>query len=135
MVLARERMTTALATFLGALAILLAAVGIYGVTWNAVARRTPELGVRMALGAPPRGIAALVVKGVLQQVAVGVAAGIPLSLWSAKWIVTLMAGVDPQDPEVLAVAAATLAISAVAAAARPALRAAKLGPLRAIRSE
>jgi putative ABC transport system permease protein len=134
-VLARERMTSALAGFLGFLAVLLATVGIYGVTWNAVARRTPEFGVRMALGAQPGSVAGLVLRGVLKLVVAGVVAGIPAALWSSKLIADLMVGVPPRDFSVLLASSALLAVFALAAAWFPARRAARVDPIQAIRCE
>src|SRR5437870_2770007 len=84
--LARERVMATLAGFFGAVALLLAALGLYGVTAYAVARRRVEIGIRMALGAAPAGVVRLVLSRVTMLVAAGVAAGVGVSLWASTFV-------------------------------------------------
>jgi putative ABC transport system permease protein len=130
---ARERLLATLASFFGALALLLAGVGLYGITSYAVNRRRSELGIRMALGAAPRGIVRLVVTRVFVLVALGAAIGIATSLWASRFVATLLFGLDPRDPTTLV--GATLVLTAIAAAAAwlPAWRASRIDPAHVLR--
>jgi putative ABC transport system permease protein len=134
-VLARERMATTLAGFLAGLAVLLASVGIYAFMRHAVAGRTPEFGVRLAVGASPADLAALVVRDVAALALAGITAGLPLTLWSSRLVRGSIFGIPALDPVVLLIAAATLIAVAFAAAWHPARRAASISPVEAIRAE
>jgi predicted permease len=131
----RERMAASLAAFLACLAILLASIGIYGIMRNMVARRTQEFGVRLAVGASPADLVGLMFREVGTIALVGSAAGIPLALWSARVVSTLIFGAPTVDPVALLFAAAVLAAAILAATWRPACRAAAINPLDAIRTE
>jgi predicted permease len=135
--LARERMAASVAAFLAGLAVLLGSIGIYGLMGHAVARRTPEFGVRLAVGASPADLAALVFREVATIVLAGIAAGIPLALWSSRLVGGFIFGASTRDPVILLFlfAAAVLAGAAIVAAWRPARRAAAINPLDAIRAE
>src|SRR5437870_5374017 len=117
----------------GATALLLAAVGLYGVTAYRVARRTNEFGMRMALGASRRDIAALVMRGALSQVGFGLVAGVPLSVAAAYALRAQLYGVSPFSVPVLALAATIVAVCAVAASVLPARRATAITPMAALR--
>jgi predicted permease len=134
-VLARERMAASLAGFLAGLAALLASIGIYAFVRNAVAIRTPEFGIRLAVGASPADLAALVFRDVAALALGGIAAGLPLTLWSSRLVRRSIFGIPALDPAVLSIAAALLVAVAFAAAWRPARRAAGISPLEAIRTE
>jgi ABC-type antimicrobial peptide transport system permease subunit len=129
---ARERLLATLSGFFGALALLLAALGLYGVTAYAVARRRVELGIRMALGTTPAGIVRLVLARVAVLVAGGVAAGAAVAWWAASLVGSLVHGLTPHDPVTLAGAAALLAGVALVAGGLPARRAARLSPARVL---
>jgi predicted permease len=129
---ARERLLATLSGFFGALALLLAALGLYGVTAYAVARRRVELGIRMALGTTPTGIVRLVLARVAVLVAGGVAAGAAVAWWAASLVGSLVHGLTPHDPVTLAGAAALLAGVALVAGGLPARRAARLSPARVL---
>jgi putative ABC transport system permease protein len=116
-------------------ALLLAAGGIYGVTAFLAAQRTREIGVRIALGARPREILSLVLGQGLAPVAGGLAAGLALSMGLSRLVEGLLFGVAARDPATFALAPALLAAAAAAASAVPALRAARLDPVRALRLE
>ena len=88
--LAQDRLVAMLSGFFGALALLLAGLGLYGVTAYAVARRRTEIGIRMALGAPPAGVVRLVLSRVLLLVGLGVLVGASLSLWASTFVATLL---------------------------------------------
>ena len=90
-----------LSMFFGGLALLLAALGLYGVTSYAVNRRRTEIGIRMALGADSVGRRALVLRRVAWLVAIGVVAGAAISLWASKFVSTLLYGLEPRDPMTL----------------------------------
>jgi ABC-type antimicrobial peptide transport system permease subunit len=123
-----------LAAFAGA-ALLLAALGIYGVVAHAVGQRTREIGIRMALGATPRDIRRLVLSSGTAVVAAGLAAGVATALAVMRLLSSLLYEVSPRDP--LALSAAAVALGAVALAAHwiPARRAARVAPLEALREE
>ena len=119
----------------GILALVLAAVGLYGVTAYSVARRTSEIGVRMALGANRSGIVRLVLRGAFLQILIGLLIGIPASIGCARLISAQLYQVKGWDPVVLAGAIITLSVCALVASIIPARRAASIDPVRALRTE
>ncbi len=129
------RMGATMFSAFGALALIVAAVGLYSVLAYSVARRTREIGVRMALGAPAADVARLVVRQAMLPVLGGAAAGGVLALLGARAAAALLYGVRPADPVSFAVAAASLLLVALAAAYLPARRAARISPSIALRSE
>ena len=130
-----ERMVARLTTLFGALALLLAAVGLYGVTAYAVARRTSEIGIRMALGANRAGVIVMVMRGALIQAALGLAIGIPTSLVCMRFVESQLYDVTGMDKGVLMTSMLTLAVAASIAGLIPARRAASIDPARALRTE
>jgi putative ABC transport system permease protein len=119
----------------GALALLLAAIGLYSVIAYNVAQRTHELGVRVALGAQVGDVVRLVVTDGLRLVAIGVAIGTVAAFWAGRWVKPLLFEVSPKDPAVFAIVALTLLAVAIAASWVPALRASRVDPNVALRSE
>jgi ABC-type antimicrobial peptide transport system permease subunit len=130
-----DRFIATLTVAFGALATLLAAVGLYGVLAYTVAQRTREMGLRMALGADRRRVIGLVLGGAFRRVAVGLLLGLPLALGSGYLLSAQLYGVSYWDPVALAVATASLALAALVASVVPATRAAALAPMRALRTE
>ena len=133
--ISRERLLAALSGFFGALALLLAGIGLYGVMSYNVARRRNEMGIRMALGAEPGGLLRMVLGEVAAVAVCGLAVGIALALASTRLIASLLYGVPPNDPRTLALAAAVLAGVAAAAGYVPARRASRMDPMAALREE
>ena len=131
--LTRERLLARLAGLFAVLALLLAGIGLYGVIGYSVSRRTRELGVRLALGASPGGMAWLVIRDSLVTVALGLGAGVVLWLAVDRVTTNLVAGVQPDDALTMSVSVAILAAVGALAAAIPAFRAARVNPLEAIR--
>jgi ABC-type antimicrobial peptide transport system permease subunit len=132
---AQQRAVASLAGLFGIVALLLAAVGLYGVTAYSVAQRTNEIGIRMALGASRTNVVRLVLRGASFRVLLGLGFGIPLAIGAGRLISAQLYGVSSWDPFALAVAAATLALSAFFAAVIPARRAASIAPMEALRNE
>jgi predicted permease len=130
-----NRLMARLTSAYGVLALLLAAIGLYGVTAYAVTSRTREIGVRMALGADRGRIVRTMLRGPFGQTLIGLAIGAPLALVAVRAISAQLYGVEPQNPLVLGGAMLALAASAIVAAAVPAWRAASLDPTRALRAE
>jgi predicted permease len=131
----QDRLIARLMSFFGALALLLACVGLYGVMAHSVVRRTNEIGIRMALGAGRGNILWMVLKETLLLVIVGLAVGIPLALGAASLVSKQLFGMKPTDPLTLVVAAGVLTVVAVLAGYLPARRASKVDPLLALRYE
>jgi predicted permease len=131
----RERAVATLASLFGIVALLLAAVGMYGVTAYAVARRTSEIGIRMALGADRGKVVRMVLRGATNRVLLGLLAGVPLAVGAGKLISAELYGVSSWDPMALALAAGALGICAFFAAIVPANRAASISPTTALRAE
>jgi predicted permease len=131
----QERAVASLAGLFGIVALLLAAVGLYGVTAYTVAQRTNEIGIRMALGADRTKVVGYVLRGALVRVAVGLALGVPLAIAAGRLISSQLYEVSFWDPLALTVAAGALAICAVAAAMIPAAVAASISPMTALRTE
>jgi len=131
----QQRAVASLAGLFGIVALLLAAVGLYGVTAYTVAERTNEIGVRMALGADRMRVANMVLRGAFRRVVIGLIIGIPLAIGAGKLIAAQLYGVASWDPAALSIAAIALAICALAAAMFPAMRAAGISPMDALRAE
>jgi len=131
----QERAVASLAGLFGVVALLLAAVGLYGVTAYTVAQRTNEIGIRMALGADRARVVQLVLRGAFNRVLVGLVLGLPLAVGAGRLISAQLYGVSSWDPLALTVAASALAICAFFAAIIPAGRAASISPIQALRTE
>jgi predicted permease len=132
---AQERSVAGLAGLFGSAALLLAAIGLYGVTAYGVARRTNEIGIRMALGADRGRVIRSVLAQAFLRVLAGFALGLPLALGAARLIAARLYGVSFWDPLALAVAACALGLCSLAAALIPASVAASISPISALRAE
>jgi predicted permease len=130
-----ERMIARLTMLFGALALLLAAIGLYGVTAYAVVRRTPEIGIRMALGAERGGVIAMVLRAAMIQAAIGLAIGIPIALICVRFVKSQLYEITNADFNVMAGAIFTLTAAAFIAGIIPARRAASIDPVQALRTE
>jgi ABC-type antimicrobial peptide transport system permease subunit len=133
--LQHERLITQLAQLLGVLALILASIGLYGITSYAVVRRTSEIGVRSALGASRFSLVRLVLTSALSQIVIGLVLGIPGALLAGRVLSEQLYQVSPVDPIILSGAALVVTLSAAAAAIVPALRASAIDPIVALRSE
>jgi predicted permease len=133
--ISRERLIALLSSFFGLIALLLAALGLYGVMAHAVARRTREIGVRMALGAQARNVLWLVLRETLFLVAIGIAIGLPVALAAARLIKGFLFGLSANDPLTIALAASLMLAVAALAGYLPARRAASVDPMDALRHE
>lgn len=132
---AQQNMIATLTVLFGALGLVLAAVGLYGVTAYTVEQRIGEIGVRMALGADRGRVVQMVLRGAFWQVGIGFALGIPAAIGAGWAIASQLFGVQPWDPAMLALATLLLVLAALVAAAIPARRAASLDPMHALRAE
>jgi predicted lysophospholipase L1 biosynthesis ABC-type transport system permease subunit len=131
----QERAVAGLAELFGAVALLLAAVGLYGVTAYTVAQRTNEIGIRMALGADRASVVRYVLRGAFVRVAVGLGLGLPLAIVAGRLISSQLYDVSFWDPLALMLAAIALAICSLVAALIPATVAASISPMTALRAE
>jgi putative ABC transport system permease protein len=129
----QERMLAMLSGFFGGLALLLAALGLYGVMTYAVSRRRTEIGIRLALGATPSAAIRFVLRRAAVLVALGVVVGGALSMWAARFATPLVFGVQPRDPVTLAGAATVLAAIGALASWIPAARASRIDPASVLR--
>jgi predicted permease len=131
----QERAVASLAGLFGIVALLLAAVGLYGVTAYSVAQRTNEIGIRMALGAERSNVLQMVLRGAFKRVVIGLILGLPLAVGAGRLISSQLYGVSSWDPLALTVAATALALCSFFAAIIPATRAASISPMNALRVE
>jgi predicted permease len=131
----QENMIATLTSLLGALGLVLAAVGLYGVMAYTVEQRTSEIGLRMALGADRGRVVKMVLGGAFSQVGIGLALGIPAAIGAGKLMTDQLFGVKPWDPIMLALATLLLALAAALASVVPARRAAGVEPMVALRNE
>jgi ABC-type antimicrobial peptide transport system permease subunit len=131
----QERLISRLTGLFGLLALALACVGLYGVTAFSVARRTNEIGIRMALGADRKNVLGLVMRGALAQVVIGLAIGILLALAGGRLLASQLYGVKSYDPVTVGLAAVILTTCTLAAGFVPARRATRVDPMEALRYE
>ena len=131
----REITLARLGSAFAMLALVIACVGLYGTVTSNVARRTSEIGIRMALGAPARRIIRLVMTETLVATALGLAAGLALSFAIARYAKTLLYGIEPTDPVALGLAMAALLLCGFVAVLIPARRATRVDPLAAVRQD
>jgi putative ABC transport system permease protein len=131
----QQAMIAKLTSLFGFLALVLASIGLYGVTAYSVERRTNEIGIRMALGADRMNVVKLVLRGALAQMAVALAIGIPVAIAAGHAMAAQLYGVKAYDPRILAATTAALVFAAFLAAVVPARRAATLDPIRALHTE
>jgi predicted permease len=133
--IATERLIARLSTFFGGLAVLLAAIGLYGVMSYTVARRTTEIGVRVALGASRSAVTSMILQDIVRLVAVGSAAGALAAVFLARFVESLIFGLKPHDPVTVVAAVGVLLVIGLAAGYVPARRASRIDPILALRSE
>jgi predicted permease len=131
----RQKLVVRLTTIFGALALLLASVGLYGVTAYGVARRIPEIGLRMALGADRASVVRLVLRGAATQTAIGLLLGVPVALLAGHYLESQLYEVKGINLPTLLSACAVLAVSALAASSVPARRASSVEPMQALRTD
>jgi predicted permease len=131
--LTQERLVALVTGFFGTLALLLAGLGLYGVTSYAVTRRRAEIGIRMALGAEPAGVVRLVLGRVFALVALGVTIGTVVSVWSSQFVASLLYDLQPRDVVTLVTAALTLTAVGAIAGWLPARRASRVDPTHVLR--
>ena len=132
---AQSVMLARLTSLFGILALVLASIGLYGVTAYSVERRTSEIGIRMALGADRVNVLRLVLRGAFLQIAIGLAIGIPGTILAGYGMATQLFGVKPYAPDVLVLTTLVLSAAALIATLVPARKAATLEPVRALRVE
>jgi predicted permease len=130
-----SRMTARLTQLFGGLALLLATIGLYGVTAYSVVRRTPEIGIRMALGADRTGVVGMVMRSALLQAAIGLILGVPVAALCVRFVKSQLYDITHVDAGVMAGAIAVLAVAACIAGVIPARRAASINPVDALRIE
>jgi macrolide transport system ATP-binding/permease protein len=128
-------MIARLAMLFGALALLLATIGLYGVTAYTVARRTAEIGLRMAVGAERISVVTMVMHGAIIQIVLGLAIGIPVALVCVRFVQAQLYEITSADPNIVLGAIATVTVAACVAGIIPARRAASIDPVQALRSE
>jgi predicted permease len=133
--LLRERLVATLSGFFGLLAAILATIGLYGVVAYGVARRTHEIGIRMALGADRRAIASMIVRETAGLLLMGLGVGLLLALGATRAAASMLYGLEPHDPLTFALALALMAVVTLVAAALPARRAARVDPMIALKEE
>ena len=133
--LVQERLLATLAGFFGAVALLLAMIGLYGVLSYLVTHRQAEFGIRMALGATPGSIRRLVMRDVIVVVTAGIAAGLAAAFVAVALLRNMLFGVEPRDAATIATAVCLLSVTALAAGYLPARRATRVDPMIALRSE
>lgn len=133
--LGQERLIARLTMLFGVLALLLASVGLYGITSYAVARRTNEIGLRMALGADRSRVLKLIMRSAFTQVGLGLLLGIPIALLGGRIIADQLFNVKPYDPVSVVLAVGVLSLAAAVAGLIPAARAASIEPMEALRTE
>jgi predicted permease len=131
----QQSMIAQLTSLFGLLALVLASIGLYGVTAYSVERRTSEIGIRMALGADRTAVLKLVLAGAFLQVAIGLAIGIPATIFGGHAMANLLYGIKPYDPIVILITTVVLLTAAFIAAVVPARRAANTEPMQALRME
>jgi len=131
--LAQERLMAALSGFFGQLAMVIAAIGLYGLVSYIVSTRQHELGIRVALGATRANVLGLVLRQSLTLVACGLVIGVPVALFMTRWMTSLVFDVSPRDIRTIAAAVVMLAVVAIGAALIPARRAASVDPIVALR--
>ena len=130
-----ERLIARLTSLFGLLALLLAAIGLYGVTAYTVVRRTPEIGIRMALGAQRGRVIGMVMRGAMLQAAIGLAIGIPVAIFCVRYVKSQLYEITSVNPQVMAGAILVLSAAAAVAGLLPARRAASIDPVQALRIE
>jgi predicted permease len=130
-----ERLIARLTSLFGGLALLLAALGLYGVTAYTVARRTQEIGIRMALGAERSSVVAMVMRGAAVQALIGLALGVPVAMLCVRYVKSQLYEITSVNFTVMAAAIGTLALAALVAGIIPARRAASIDPMKALRVE
>jgi predicted permease len=133
--LSSQRLIAQLTSLYGVLALVLACVGLYGVAAYTVARRTSEIGLRMAIGANSKQVLGMILRSAMAPIVVGLGIGIPVVIAGGHAIASQLYGVKTYDPPILGLAITVLAVSAALAAVIPARRAASIDPMRALRNE
>jgi ABC-type antimicrobial peptide transport system permease subunit len=130
-----ERLIARLTSLFGLLALLLAAIGLYGVTAHTVIRRTPEIGIRMALGAARSRVIGAILRGAMLQAVTGLAIGIPVAIFCVRYVKSQLYEIDSVNVAVMTIAVGVLVCAAAIAGFIPAVRAASINPVRALRAE
>jgi predicted permease len=131
----QERLITRLTILFGLLALVLASVGLYGITSYQVARRTSEIGLRMALGANRANVVRMVMRGAVFQAGLGLLIGVPVAMLATRYMKDQLYSVHSYDPMSLVIAIVVLGVSAAVAGFIPARRAANIEPMTALRTE
>jgi predicted permease len=131
----QQEMIVKLTSLFGLLALVLASIGLYGVTAYSVERRTSEIGIRMALGADRINVLKLVLRGAFLQIGIGLLIGIPVTILGGRAMAAQLFGVKPYDPSILLLTTAVLSFAALIASIVPARRAASIEPMRALRAD